>query len=158
LSGVGPERVPLGQLPLHVGRDDARLRAIETGWCRAAVTVCSPRRVEMTDHPDDLRHGARAPSDAFGVDVERRDDGVAWIVLRNPARLNAVRLEMWQALPDAIERLGAEAAVRVVVLRGHGSEAFASGADISEFRTHRKDAASAADYEETTARAFDALL
>ncbi len=94
----------------------------------------------------------------FGIDVERQSNGVAWIVLRNPARLNAVRLEMWQALPVAVQKLGADAAVRVIALRGHGDEAFASGADISEFATHRKDAASAAAYEQTTAQAFSALL
>ncbi len=94
----------------------------------------------------------------FGIDVRRGDDGVAWLVLRNPARLNAVRLEMWQALPAAIGALSADAAVRVVVMRGAGDDAFASGADISEFRTHRADAASAAAYERVTAEAFAALL
>jgi enoyl-CoA hydratase len=94
----------------------------------------------------------------FGIDVERRDDGVAWVVLRNPGKLNAVRLEMWQAIPDALATLAADPAVRVVVLRGHGDAAFASGADISEFATHRKDASSAAAYEALTATAFSAIL
>jgi enoyl-CoA hydratase len=94
----------------------------------------------------------------FGVDCTRDPDGVAWLVLRNPARRNAVRLEMWERLCALASELGADPAVRVIVLRGYGTEAFASGADISEFTTHRKDAASAAAYEATTARAFDALL
>jgi enoyl-CoA hydratase len=94
----------------------------------------------------------------FGVDVEPARDGVAWLVLRNPERLNALRLEMWQAIPDAVAALAADPEVRVLGLRGHGESAFASGADISEFRTHRKDAGSAAAYETMTARAFDALL
>ena len=94
---------------------------------------------------------------AFGVEVRRDASGVAWLVLRNPERLNAVRLEMWQAIPVLIADLEADPAVRVVVLRGDGTDAFASGADISEFETHRKDAASAAAYERTTAHAFDAL-
>lgn len=94
----------------------------------------------------------------FGIDVAREAIGTAWIVLRNPMRLNAVRLEMWQALPDAVRALDADPAVRVLVLRGAGEEAFASGADISEFATHRKDAASAAAYEDVTAAAFAALL
>ncbi len=93
----------------------------------------------------------------WGIDVRRDADGVAWVVLRNPERLNAVRLEMWDALQDAAGTLGDDASVRVVVLRGDGERAFASGADISEFATHRKDARSAAAYEETTARAFAAL-
>jgi enoyl-CoA hydratase len=93
----------------------------------------------------------------FGIDVERAG-AIAWLVVRNPARLNAVRLEMWEALPAAVAALAEDPDVRVVVLRGHGDAAFASGADISEFRTHRADAASARAYEETTARAFAALV
>ncbi len=95
---------------------------------------------------------------AFGLDTRRDPDGVAWLVLRNPARRNAIRLEMWEALPDAVAALAADPAVRVVVVRGDGTEAFASGADISEFATRRRDAASARAYEATTARAFAALL
>jgi len=96
--------------------------------------------------------------DEFGVDVDRDGTGVVWVSLRNPARLNAVRLEMWQALPDVVRDLEADPSVRVLVLRGAGEEAFASGADISEFTTHRRDAASAAAYEAVTARAFAALM
>jgi enoyl-CoA hydratase/carnithine racemase len=96
--------------------------------------------------------------DEFGVDVDRDGTGVVWVSLRNPARLNAGRREMWQALPDVVRDLEADPSVRVLVLRGAGEEAFASGADISEFTTHRRDAASAAAYEAVTARAFAALL
>jgi enoyl-CoA hydratase/carnithine racemase len=94
----------------------------------------------------------------FGVDITGVTDGVASIVLRNPARHNALRLEMWHAIPDVVATLNADATVRVCVLRGHGTEAFASGADISEFEQHRKDAASASAYEVVTSRAFAALL
>ncbi len=93
----------------------------------------------------------------FGVDVEQRD-GVAWLVIRNPSRMNALRLEMWEAIPTIVARLDADPAVRVCVVRGFGTEAFASGADISEFETVRRDGASAAAYEQSTSRAFDALL
>ena len=94
----------------------------------------------------------------FGIDVERDGAGVAWISLRNRARLNAIRLEMWQTLPGMVRALDADPEVRVLVLRGAGEEAFASGADISEFATRRGDAASAASYEAVTAGAFEALL
>jgi len=94
----------------------------------------------------------------FGVDPRRDATGVATLVLRNPGKLNAVRLEMWQAIKPLLNELEADPAVRVVVLRGDGEEAFASGADISEFGTHRKDAASASAYERTTAEAFEALI
>ncbi|MCW5893713.1 MAG: enoyl-CoA hydratase/isomerase family protein [bacterium] len=93
----------------------------------------------------------------FGIDVDT-SDGVGTVTLRNPARRNAVRFEMWEALPPAMARLAADRSVRVVVLRGHGTEAFASGADISEFATRRADPTSAAAYEAVTARAFEAML
>jgi enoyl-CoA hydratase len=83
---------------------------------------------------------------------------VAWLTLRNPARLNAVRLEMWEAIPGALAPLATDTDVRVVVLRGHGEEAFASGADISEFQERRSDPKQAAAYEDVTARAFAALV
>ena len=93
----------------------------------------------------------------FGIDVERRD-GVAWLVVRNPARFNALRLEMWEAIPPAMRALDDDPAVRVCVLRGAGTVAFASGADISEFETVRRDGPSAAAYERSTSRAFEAAL
>ncbi|MBP1689656.1 MAG: enoyl-CoA hydratase [Deltaproteobacteria bacterium] len=94
----------------------------------------------------------------FGIDVEHGEHGVAWMILRNPARLNAVRFEMWEAIPDLVAELAADHAVRVVVMRGAGTDAFASGADISEFSSRRKDPASAAAYEQTNGRAFATLL
>jgi enoyl-CoA hydratase len=95
--------------------------------------------------------------DDFGVDVERGEENVTWLVLRNPARLNAVRLEMWEAIPPAVAALAADPGVRVVGVRGEGERAFGSGADISEFADRRRDARSAAAYEQTTAEAFAAL-
>lgn len=94
----------------------------------------------------------------FGIDLVRGEHGIAWLVVRNPARLNALRLEMWEAFPDLLATVAADPSVRVCVLRGEGEAAFASGADISEFSSHRKDAASAAAYEARTARTFAALL
>lgn len=94
----------------------------------------------------------------FGVDVERADDGLAWLVLRNPARHNALRIEMWRRLPDCLAALDADAAVRVVVVRGAGTRSFASGADIGEFETHRADPVATAEYERVTEHAFQSLL
>ena len=47
----------------------------------------------------------------FGIDVMRGEAGVAWLVVRNPARLNAVRLEMWQAIPETLAGLASDPAV-----------------------------------------------
>ncbi|NRG18113.1 enoyl-CoA hydratase/isomerase family protein [Rhizobiales bacterium] len=82
---------------------------------------------------------------------------VGWITINNPSRRNAVTLAMWEAIPKAVSRLAGEDAVRVIAIKGGGEETFVAGADISEFETVRRDAASARAYEEVNAAAFAAL-
>lgn len=85
------------------------------------------------------------------------DGSVATITLRNAARYNAMTLGMWTALGDTLERVQADAAVRVVVLRGEGDKAFVSGADISEFGAQRDDPAAVQVYDAAVARAQDGI-
>ena len=61
------------------------------------------------------------------------DGSVGWVVFDHPERRNAISQNMWGELAEAIDRLGADDSVRVVVMRGEGGEAFVSGADISQF-------------------------
>jgi enoyl-CoA hydratase/carnithine racemase len=82
---------------------------------------------------------------------------LAWIVVSHPERRNAVSAHMWGQLAEAAERLDADPAVRVILLRGAGEVAFVSGADISEFESRRTGGAAAQVYEEGTQRAFGAL-
>jgi enoyl-CoA hydratase/carnithine racemase len=90
------------------------------------------------------------------IHVER-EGALAWLVFDHPERRNAISAEMWRALPEAAAALDADPGVRVVVMRGAGERAFVSGADISEFEQARTGAEAAAEYDRTTARAFDAL-
>ncbi len=62
-----------------------------------------------------------------------RDGAIAKLVLNRPAKHNAITLAMWRALPQVLADLEADGRVRVVVVRGAGDRAFASGADIAEF-------------------------
>ena len=41
-------------------------------------------------------------------------DGVAWLILNNPERHNAISVEMWQAMTAALERFEADPTVRVL--------------------------------------------
>ena len=84
------------------------------------------------------------------------EGAIGWFVFDHPERRNAVSVEMWEEIPRAAQRLERDPAVRVVVLRGAGDEAFVSGADISEFAAARTGPA-AASYEDRNARAFLAL-
>lgn len=88
--------------------------------------------------------------------VERRDH-IATVTFNRPHVRNAFNLAMWTALPGIIEELVRDPAVRGIVFRGAGEEAFASGADISEFKEQRKDRATAEAYNKRTEAAYHAL-
>jgi len=66
-----------------------------------------------------------------------RNGGVATVTLSNPGKLNAITVAMWRELKRVMDALSADDALRCVVLRGAGDEAFAAGADIAEFATER---------------------
>lgn len=76
----------------------------------------------------------------------RQADGIGWVTLDNPARRNAISLDMWQAMDDAFAAFEADPVVRVVVMHGAGGKAFAAGADISQFEDQRKNAEQAEEY------------
>jgi len=66
-----------------------------------------------------------------------RDGRVATITVNRPDARNAMTFEMYEGLHGLCERLDADAAVRVVVLRGAGDKAFVSGTDIRQFQAFR---------------------
>jgi len=86
-----------------------------------------------------------------------RDGAVGTIVLNQPRKRNALSLAMWEAIPALLGELEADRAIRVIVIRGAGTDAFSAGADISEFEEHRSTPEKAMAYGRRTHRAFDAL-
>jgi len=86
-----------------------------------------------------------------------REGAVGRLVVANEARRNAVSLAMWRAIPDAVTSLDADPQLRAVVVTGAGTAAFVSGADITEFETVRRDAASGKAYEAANEAAFAAI-
>ena len=70
----------------------------------------------------------------------RVEDGLGWMVFNNPARHNALSLEMWEGIGDILEHLADNDDVRAVIMRGAGGKAFVSGAEISEFDQARANA------------------
>lgn len=69
-----------------------------------------------------------------------RDGDIATVALHNPGKLNALTLAMWQTLKSVVHSLSADDALRCIVLRGSGTDAFAAGADIAEFAHVRNNA------------------
>lgn len=82
---------------------------------------------------------------------------IATITLNRPGRRNALDLAMWRELRRSVETLCANRAVRVLLIRGAGSEAFASGADISEFSQVRASPSDGSAYDATVDLACAAI-
>jgi len=72
------------------------------------------------------------------IDVTRNGD-IATVALNNPGKLNALTVSMWQTLARTMHDLSADDALRCIVLRGAGDDAFAAGADIAEFAHARNN-------------------
>src|SRR2546423_982332 len=72
--------------------------------------------------------------------LAEKDGAIGRIIFNNPARHNAVSLDMWQAVSQIMDDFNADDRVRVIVLTGAGGKAFVSGAGISEFKEKRASA------------------
>jgi enoyl-CoA hydratase/carnithine racemase len=88
--------------------------------------------------------------------VEKRG-AVGWIVFDQPAKRNAINGAMWRGIAPAIARFEEDPEVRCVAFRGAGTEAFASGADISEFEEIRAQKASVAEYDDLLDQVLHAI-
>ena len=80
------------------------------------------------------------------------EGGIGWLTFNHPERRNAMSLEMWQGVADALESFQHDPDVRVVVMKGAGGQAFVSGADISEFDRHRASAEQQKEYSAIAGR------
>ena len=89
--------------------------------------------------------------------LTRRDGAIAHIVFNNPDKLNAISLEMWQGLGDAVEGFEAHPEVRAIVLYGAGDKAFVAGADVSKYEEERMGDNAQEHYAQTGERALKAL-
>lgn len=69
--------------------------------------------------------------------LARKEGAVGHLIFNNPAKHNAVSLDMWDAGERILDDFERDEGVRVVVLSGAGGKAFVSGADISKFESER---------------------
>jgi enoyl-CoA hydratase/carnithine racemase len=85
-----------------------------------------------------------------------RDGPIALLTFNRPDARNAMTFEMYEALHDACAELDADPRTRVLVLKGAGDRAFASGTDIRQFLDF-KTAADALNYEARLTRVLSKL-
>src|SRR5947208_4268240 len=90
--------------------------------------------------------------------LARKDGAIGWMVFNNPARHNAVSLDMWQAVPKILDEFACDDAIHVVVLSGAGGKAFVSGADISEFGEKRGSREAVLEYNRIADHAHRAIV
>jgi enoyl-CoA hydratase len=90
--------------------------------------------------------------------IAKKDGPIGWIEFNNPARHNAVSVDMWKSVPEIMAEFETDDQIRVVVLSGAGGKAFISGADISEFAEKRSSRETILEYNRISARANAAII
>jgi enoyl-CoA hydratase len=94
-----------------------------------------------------------------GADLKVSKEGnIGRIIFNNPTKMNAMTLSMWSMLNDAMIRFGEDPDIRVIVLSGQGDKAFVSGADISEFDSHRSNPQTTKYYNRISEEASQAVV
>jgi enoyl-CoA hydratase/carnithine racemase len=86
-----------------------------------------------------------------------KDGPIGWITFNQPEKRNAVSQEMWQRMPEYVADLAGDSAIRVVILRGAGDAAFVAGADISQFKDRRRNAADEEEYRRISGAGQESL-
>jgi len=89
--------------------------------------------------------------------IGRREGAVGHLVFNNPAKLNAVSLDMWEGFVTILKDFEQDPEVRCVVVSGTGGKAFVSGADISKFESERANAEAQVRYDAISKEGYEGL-
>ncbi len=90
--------------------------------------------------------------------VDRPAPHVVTLTINRPQRHNAFDIATWQLVADTMREINGNDDVRCVVFQGAGGRAFSTGADISEFETHRRTREQAVAYGATVSATWDAII
>jgi len=88
----------------------------------------------------------------------RIENAIAWVIIKNPAKRNALDLNAWSELAKVMAELNENDDLRCVIVRGHGTQAFAAGADIAEFPNVRANAKQAEHYGMVVKHTLDQII
>lgn len=73
--------------------------------------------------------------DGFETVIYEKRDGIAFVTLNRPERLNAYNIQMRDDLYEIIGAIKDDSEVKIGIIKGAGERAFCAGADLSEFLT-----------------------
>src|SRR6185503_18237219 len=99
-----------------------------------AITTCAEPPVEIHErNAIKGRDGGTLLGVPFNQEIHmtdkllmQKDGAIGWIIFNQPEKRNAVSQDMWDAMPGYVKELSSDDAIRVVVLRGAGDQAFVS--------------------------------
>jgi enoyl-CoA hydratase/carnithine racemase len=63
--------------------------------------------------------------------IAEKDGGIGWMIFNAPERRNALSYDMRLAMLDILDEFERDEDIRVIIMRGAGGKAFASGIDLS---------------------------
>ncbi len=86
-----------------------------------------------------------------------KSGALGWMTFNNPAKHNAISMEMAEAVPHVMGDFDVDPAIRVIIVSGAGEKAFAAGSNISSFGAVRTDAAQNSHYNEVNERSYNAV-
>ena len=89
--------------------------------------------------------------------LTRHEAPLGWLIVNRPQVKNALNFEAWRGIVAAMDELNADPEVRVIIMRGVTADSFISGADISEFPSHRANAEQARAYRDAPGNATTGL-
>jgi enoyl-CoA hydratase len=117
--------------------------------------AATPEKLYDEDTKTRVLMAAGQPQVVVKIDRRAPDAHVAFLTVDNPAKLNALSSAVMDAFAAAVEQLGSDEALRVLVVTGAGNRAFIGGADIDEMA--RLDIASARAFITRVHRCCEAL-
>ena len=85
------------------------------------------------------------------------DGPILHIRFNNPAKHNALSVDMWEAVPQLLAQAEKDDNIRVVVFSGEGGKSFISGADISQFEDMRAQKEAVKKYELLAEQALEGI-
>jgi len=92
-------------------------------WCEALIR----------DAVNDVESGeGRAPSMAYETLLYEKRNGVGYVTVNRPDKLNALNHTVIEELQSCFEAAQGDDEIKAVILRGAGEKAFVAGADINE--------------------------
>src|ERR1700687_3022765 len=114
------------------------------------MSISESEKSVMTGSNDKATDGAKPI-------LTRHEAPLGWLIVNRPQVKNALNYEAWRGIVAAMDELNADPDVRVIIMRGVTADSFISGADISEFPSHRANAEQARIYRDAPGNATNAL-